>query len=112
MSLIISLVGSSGFTTPSGTIYTWQTITSSSTVATHARLKVDASGGPVVITINDPADIVDAYEFTIKKIDTSSNTVTIRTLLGSFDGDEEIVLENQYDISVFSSDGTNLLVIV
>lgn len=40
-------------------------------------LAVDASGGPVTITLLPAATATDGYEITVKKVDNSANTVTI-----------------------------------
>lgn len=67
---------------------------------------VDASGGPVTITLPQ-ASIVDGQEYTIKKIDASSNTVTIDGNAAELiDEATTQALSNQYEALTVQCDGT------
>ena len=63
---------------------------------------VNAAAGPVTITLPAAASAAE-YHFTIKKIDTSSNTVTIA---GTIDGTTNYVLYSQYEAIRVQSDGS------
>jgi hypothetical protein len=70
-------------------------------------ITVDASGGPVTITLPPAADL-DGITFAVFKVDSSANDVTIEP-----DGAEEIggassrVLNAEFEGSVFVADGDN-----
>jgi hypothetical protein len=67
-------------------------------------LEVDASGGNITITIRETFDGYNPGQYaakllSIKKIDSSSNTVTINAYSGqNIDGSSSIVLSSQYQI--------------
>ena len=63
---------------------------------------VNAASGAVTITLPSAASAAE-YHFTIKKIDTSSNTVTIA---GTIDGTTNYVLYSQYEAVRVQSDGS------
>jgi len=69
---------------------------------------VDASGGNKTITLPAAATVASGYKVTVKKIDSSSNTVTIDgNAAETVDGAANFVLSDQYQSSAFTSDGTN-----
>ena len=63
---------------------------------------VNAASGPVTITLPSAASATE-YHFTVKKVDTSSNTVTIA---GTIDGTTNYVLYSQYEAVRVQSDGS------
>jgi len=67
----------------------------------------DCTDGDIAITMPDVGD-VDRRIFVVKKIDSSSNTVTIS---GDIDGETSIVLQDQYDYTMFQSNGTQYYII-
>ena len=64
---------------------------------------VDASAGPVIITMT----MTDNYWINVKKIDSTANTVTITSAFGTIDGAASQVLSIQYDAVDIYADGTN-----
>jgi len=81
------------------------------TVLTSDRNKVllvDATAGNITITLPASAAATSGYEVTIKKIDSSTNTVTIDgDASETIDGSSTYVLRNQYDVAVLIADATN-----
>lgn len=79
------------------------------TASTREVVLVDASGGPVAITLPSPdgGDLV-----WIKKIDASTNAVTIRTPgTETVDGTDDPTITNQYTSRTITSDGSNYFII-
>lgn len=75
--------------------------------ATHCRVKVDASGGAVVITLPAAAGAAGRLYY-IKKTDSSANTVTVDgNGAETIDGNATLVLYNQNNAVCVQSDGTN-----
>ena len=67
----------------------------------------DASGGAITITLPDPAAYPN-YEVMIKKIDSSTNAVTVAPHgTETIDGASSLTLANQNDAVRLRSDGTN-----
>ncbi len=79
-------------------------ITSDTTIdATYDAIEVDASNGPVTITL--PAAATLASQFDVKKIDSTTNTVTVAAASGeTIDDAPTAVLTVQYEsITVYSN---------
>lgn len=71
---------------------------------------VNASGGSVTVTL--PTAVSNTHVYTIKKIDTSGNTVVVNTTsLQTIDGGASATLKIQYASISLVSDGSNWLVI-
>lgn len=72
--------------------------------ASHSglRLRVDASGGAVALTL-PPVASSSGLEFHVKKVDSSLNAVTF---VGTVDGDASFGLGSQYEAVRVSCDGT------
>ncbi len=82
------------------------TLTSSDSVIT-----IDASGGARTITLPTAVGVT-GRQYTIKKIDTSSNAVTLATSNAeTIDGSSTIKLYGQYQYRTLISDGTNWSII-
>jgi len=81
-------------------------ITSDTTIdATYDAIEVDASGGPVTITL--PLAAANASQFDVKKIDSSANTVTIDPNgTETIDDGATAVLTVQYENITFYSNLT------
>jgi len=85
--------------------------TSSSITASYAITLVNASGGSKVITLPTAAGI-SGRSFTIKKQDSSGNTVTVATTSSqTIDGASTAVLSTQYQKVAVISDGANWAII-
>lgn len=73
-------------------------------------LLVNSTSSAITITL--PTAVSNAAIFTIKKIDSSTNFVTIDANASqTIDGDLTIVLKDQYNYVQIVSDGTNWVVI-
>jgi len=85
------------------------TVTADHTAVTQSLVLVDASGGPVTVTLPGPTSTAVV---TVKKIDSSANAVTIATP-GSetIDGDSDRTLTAQWVAREVASDGTNYYLI-
>jgi len=85
------------------------TVTADHTAVTQSLVLVDASGGPVTVTLPGPTS---ATVVTVKKIDSTANAVTIATP-GSetIDGDSDRTLTAQWVAREVASDGANYYVI-
>jgi len=68
---------------------------------------VNASSVSYVITLQAP---LSGQMVTIKKIDSSTNTVTITPPSGTIDGQASVVLSTQYQTITIASDGTNYFI--
>ena len=76
----------------------------------YVTLLVNASSSAVTLTL--PTAAVNAAIYTIKKIDSSTNSVTIDgDSSETIDGAATIVLKDQYNYVQIVSDGTNWVVI-
>jgi len=73
------------------------------TTSSDEYLLCDASSGNITITLTNNAEQL----LIIKKIDSSTNTVTISPSSGTIDGQSSIILSNQYDVYRLICDGTN-----
>lgn len=88
------------------------TTTTSSTTLTldNNIVLVNASSGPITITLTDATD--GATRFDIKKIDSSDNAVTIATQSSqTIDGQSGIIINTQYDSYTVVSNGENWFII-
>jgi hypothetical protein len=83
---------------------------SSNTTLTNANsvVLVNAASAPVTITL--PASVSGKY-FDIKKIDSSSNAVTINTTSGTIDGAASVSTSIQYNNITVIGDGTNFYIL-
>jgi chemotaxis protein CheY-P-specific phosphatase CheC len=85
------------------------TVTSNYNASSNETVLADASGGAVTVTL--PA-VSEADVTTIKKIDTSSNGVTIETPnTETIDGDSSVTITGEYITREIISDGTNYYII-
>ena len=85
------------------------TVTSNYTASDNEAVLGDASGGAITVTLPSPAN---AVETVVKKIDSSTNAVTIATP-GSetIDGQSSIDISNQYYSRTITSDGSNYFIL-
>lgn len=84
-----------------------QTVTGNTTAGDQTFINVDASGGAVTITLPTSVGISDRVYY-IKKIDSSSNYVTIQTTGGqTLDGATSFQLKIGYEAIMVVSDGSN-----
>ena len=93
-------------------VLTIQTITADYTMIWADRtILADASSAAITVTLPDPASYPDE-ELSIKKIDSSTNAVTVAHH-GSetIDGAANVSLANQWDSVTIKSDGTNWYVL-
>ena len=71
-------------------------------------IKVDATSGAVTIALLAAATAGDGFQFAIKKVDSSVNTVTIDgNSTETIDGSLTKSLTSQYDVVILTSDGSN-----
>jgi len=85
------------------------TATGSGTAADRQIVLGDASAGALTVTL---PDVSDALLVTVKKIDSSSNAVTIATPgTETIDGQASIDLVTQFSARELTSDGTNYFII-
>ncbi len=76
----------------------------------YRTVLVDASDGDVTITLPDATERTGRFE--IKKIDSSSNTVTIETQESqTIDGSEGIIIDFQYDSYTVVSNQENWFIV-
>lgn len=73
----------------------------------NKMILVDATGGDITITLLAAATAGNGFRVGVKKIDSSSNTVTIEGA-GSetIDGELNVVYEDQYQAAVYITNGT------
>lgn len=93
---------------PSSTAVVTVTTTTTLNAANNGQLiKADATAGAFTVTLLPAATAGNGYEVTVKKIDSSSNAVTLDAD-GSetIDGGTDISLPNQFDVVKVRSDGT------
>jgi len=64
---------------------------------------VDASGGDVTVNLLDPVSAGDGFKVSVKKVDSTENTVTI---VGNIDGVASSVLGRPFNVNMLVSDGT------
>jgi hypothetical protein len=70
------------------------------------NIAVDASGGAVILTLDEAATVGSGYEVAIKKIDVSANSVTVsRSGADLIDGAVSKIISTQYEGYKFVSDG-------
>lgn len=93
--------------TPYAATSTVATYTTSSTLRlTDVTVLGDAGGGPITLTLPDATAAVAQYS--IKRINSGTNTVTIATTSSqTIDGATTQVLANQYDAISVASNGTS-----
>lgn len=65
----------------------------------------DATAGNITVTLPDAADVNSGKAYKVKKIDSSSNTVTV-TGDANIDGSANVVLSSQYDDTSILTDQT------
>ena len=94
----VQLGGWSGNTTSTSSNYTM--------LATDAIVLVDASGGNRTVTVNNGSTYTSRIR-AIKKVESSSNTVSVVPSSGSIEGAATYVLTTTEGIA-FTSDGSNL----
>lgn len=101
----------SNFDTIDEELNRWESTTQTSnyTASNYDIVLADASSGNITITLPSPASDLTVI---IKKIDSSSNSVTIATP-GSetIDGDNSRSITSQYTSRTVASDGTNYFLI-
>ena len=88
--------------------YNVVTKTSDYTASGGDCVLVDASSGDVTITLPEPSK---ATQVNIKKIDQSTNIVTVVPNGGNIDGKASKEISTQYESYLFISDGTNWYII-
>lgn len=90
-------------------VWITNTVSSNHTLENYETLLVDASGGNVTITLPSVGNDV---QVNIKKIDSSSNTVTIATPnTETIDGENSKTISNQYTNLTITSDGSNYFIV-
>ena len=73
-------------------------------------VKGDASGGSFIVILPDATKVV-GIEFFVHKVDSSTNTITVDTLLTqTINGDSDLVIISEDDTATFLSDGFNYIV--
>lgn len=78
-----------------GLSYSSSTLTASTIIANGGFYEVDATAGPVVVTIS--ASLVNKYPtVTVKKIDATANSVTVATQVGTIDGAASLSWSTQW----------------
>jgi hypothetical protein len=87
------------------------TVTSTTTTpytiaATDATVLIDATAGNKVVAVPQGARYKGRI-WSVKKVDSTGNTVTITPASGNIDGAATKVLSAQYKSVIFTSDGTN-----
>lgn len=85
----------------------WRSVSADYTIdpATDGGIEVDASGGPITITLIAVAGN-EGRTFIVKKIDASANTVTILPVgADTIDGDASEIILFQWTAVVISSNG-------
>ncbi len=90
---------------------TTDTKTTTYTIVTSDRNKLilaDATGGAFTITLPPAATASDGFTVAIKKIDISSNEVTVQgDASEQIDGSNTLALDDQFDSNVLVSDGSS-----
>jgi len=85
------------------------TVTANHTASDNEVVLGDASGGAITVTLPSATSAVVAV---IKKIDSSTNAVTIATPnTETIDGQSSIDITNQYASRTITSDGTNYFIL-
>ena len=90
-----------------GTSTQFVTVTANTTLnPTSTAVLVNAASGPITITL--PTAVGDNHQYYVKKIDASSNAVTVATTGGqTIDGAATSGVQNQYSSITFKSDNAN-----
>lgn len=73
----------------------------------NALVTGDVSGGGFSVTLPSAATVGDGWKVTVKKIDGSSNTLTV---VGTIDGTADYLIVSQNSGATFCSNGTNWFV--
>jgi len=73
-------------------------------------IAVSATGGAVTVALPS-ASTCSGRLYTIKKVDSSTNAVTIAPATGTIDGATTKSLTSQYAVNIVQSDGTNWQII-
>jgi hypothetical protein len=102
--------GSSGGGGGGNGAFTFQTVTSNTALTSNDRvIFVDASSGPLTITLPDVASVGSGVIYYIKKIDTTANEVTVSAPTNTIDGISTKTLETPFqDLEIISSSPDNL----
>lgn len=90
----------------------WATLSSNTTltpVDASVRHKVDASGGPITITLPSAVGLMPT-EFTLKRVNSGANVVTVSCPSG-IDGSSTYILDMQWESVTVSSDNAQWMVI-
>lgn len=88
-----------------------KTITSDDTITeSDETILVDASSGNVTVTLADPTN-TESYIYNIKKIDSSSNTVTFSTSSGTIEFGNNIDLTTQGEVVNLQHNGIDYFLI-
>lgn len=75
--------------------------------ANRERVLADAAGGTFAVTLPD-ATAIEGYEFTVKKVDSSANAVTVDTTASqTIDGETSLSLSEEFQFLTVVSDGAN-----
>jgi hypothetical protein len=75
-------------------------------------ITVDATAGAVTISLMPGASTTKGQVFTVKKMDSSVNAVTVtRVTNGTIDGVNSILLRDQWDSVTLRADGTNFSIV-
>ena len=84
---------------------------STSTTDRNKLILVDASGGAITVNLLAAATAGDGFRVAVKKVDSSSNNVTIDgNSSETIDGATTLLLDGQYDSVVLVSNGSNWFV--
>ena len=73
-------------------------------------LNIDATGGSAIVNLPTPSADYEGFLVTVKKIDSTANTVTVKSPSGTIDGVSGAtgkVISTQYEALTFVCDGTN-----
>lgn len=88
----------------------WEAIPGGSVSGTDVRVFSDASGGNATVPL--PTAVGFEGTYTVKKIDVSTNTVTMATINGeTIDGSTTVDITSQYESITIASNGTNWFII-
>lgn len=77
---------------------------------TDATVLADATSGAIAVTLPDVTPATQQV-FTIKKVDSSANAVTITPASGTLDGEANFVIDDQYEAISVQTDGTNWFIV-
>jgi len=109
--MLKSLGGGSGSGSGSGASTQFSDVTGNTTLsASNTAVAVNATGGAVTITL--PTAVGDTNLYTIKKTDSSANTVTVVGNGGqTIDASANAIITQQYTSITLKSDNSNWFII-